>query len=287
MSPIILSILIALSSYTVYPQVDNTPSYASLEKKIRSEQDSRANFTWDQYTELLKVLSDKKFIVLPINEMRRTYNKSAVIVGLRHDIDNHPFKALEMANLEKQFRLKATYYVLPTAEYFGTIINSKLSLNLEMGDLYRELYESGAEIGIHNDLISMMIEHNCDPLSINLDVLNYFNYLGIPIYGTAAHGSDLVKSLKPISNYMIFSDFATVDSVSYKGCKYPLGQYSLGAYGFMYEAYHVNYNKYFSDSGGRWADPMGFEGVLDKLRSSVPGDRIEILAHPDWWGKKN
>ncbi|MGD0341864.1 MAG: hypothetical protein ABSA76_09190 [Bacteroidales bacterium] len=286
MSSKILGILIGLSLYNVNPQVNNTPSWSNLENKIRSQYDSYAHFTWSQYAQLLLVLSDKKFIVLPINEMRRTYDKSAVVVGMRHDIDLHPFKALEMVNMERQFGIKATYYVLPTAEYYGTIIDSKILLNLEMGDLYRALYESGAEIGIHNDLIALMIEHNCDPLSVNNDVLNYFKYLGIPIYGTAAHGSALLKSMNPISNFMIFSDFTTMDSVSHNGCKYPIGQYSLNEYGYMYEAYHVNYNIYLSEAGGSWKDPRGFEGILDKLRSSVPGDRIEILTHPCWWGKR-
>ena len=92
--------------------VEEPPPYAALEKQIRDENDWRAVFTWDQYSQLMNVLSDKKFLVLPLNEMRNVYDSTVVVVGLRHDIDFHPFKALEMAEMEKHFAFRATYFVL-------------------------------------------------------------------------------------------------------------------------------------------------------------------------------
>jgi hypothetical protein len=285
MSFLILSIFISISSFTTDLQKDNTPPWARLEEKIRRENDNRANFTWDQYAKLLTVLSDKKFIVLPLNEMRNTFDSSRVVVGMRHDIDKHPFKALEMADMEKKFGIRATYYILPTAEYYGTIVNSCVERNPEMGALYQELYKKGVEIGIHNDLITMMIQFNCDPLPTNREILDYFLYLGIPIFGTASHGSELAKNMG-IKNYMIFSDFTISDTVSYDKHIYHIGQYSLKQYGYKYEAYHIKYNIYLSEAGGAWNDPKGLDGILEQLRSTRPGDRIEILTHPDWWGKK-
>jgi hypothetical protein len=84
----------------------------------------------------------------------------------------------------------------------------------------------------------------------------------------------------------MFSDFAARDSVTYNGQKYPVGKISLKDCGLDYEAYHISFYHYYSDSGGKWNDTNGFNGVLDKLRSSKPGDRIQILAHPEWWGRK-
>jgi hypothetical protein len=66
---------------------------------------------------------------------------------------------------------------------------------------------------------------------------------------------------------------------------YSSGRHSLKDYGFKYEAYSINYGIYFSESGGKWNDPEGLAGVLKKLESSKAGDRIQILVHPDWWGK--
>lgn len=284
MSYLVLTFLIALSTYAIGPQNDKTHPWANIEKIIRSRYDSEARFTWDQYKELLTVLSDKKFRVLTVNEMRNTYDSSVVVIGMRHDIDNHPFKALEMCDIEKQFGIRATYYVLATAQYYGHIINGKAERYPEMGALYKSLYKNGAEIGIHNDLLTVMITFNGDPLAFNRNELKYYKSLGIRIYGTAAHGSNLAKELK-ISNASIFKDFSTEKSVIYKERSYPLGQYTLKEYGYKYEAYHVGFNKYYSEATGKWNDPEGFNGILNKLRNSVPGDRIEILTHPDWWGK--
>ena len=263
---------------------ESNPAYADIEKRIRDEYDLYAVFTWTQYKELLNKLSQSKFIVLPINEMRTTIDESKVVVGLRHDIDFNPFKALEMSNMEKSYGIRSTYFILVTSEYYGHFNALGVVRNKGMEELYKELSKNGAEIGIHNDLLTVMINHNLDPLVFNKSELSYYDSLDIPVHGTAAHGSALARAT--LSNFNIFSDFATKDSVEYLGMKYPLGQHTLKEYGFDYEAYFVNFTLYYSDSGGQWNDPLGFNGILNKLDISKPGDRIEILAHPDWWGRK-
>jgi hypothetical protein len=265
--------------------VEEPKPYAALEAQIRQENDWRAVFTWEQYSQLMSTLSDKKFLVLPLNEMRSVFDSSVVVVGLRHDIDFHPFKALEMADIEKHFNFRATYFVLATAEYYGTISNSTVVRHPEMDFVYKELYAKGAEIGIHNDLFTLMILHNCDPKIFTLEEISHYASLGIPVYGTAAHGSQIPRDIL-VSNYEIFSDFAARDSITYNGEKYPVGKYSLKECGLEYEAYHISYFHYYSESGGKWNDPNGFSGILEKIRTSRPGDRIQILTHPVWWGRK-
>jgi hypothetical protein len=286
---IIFSLLLFFSSCVEEPVIDDTADkvkpYAALEQKIRNENDWRAVFTWDQYKQLMDVLSNKKFLVLPLNEMRRVFDSTVVVVGLRHDLDAHPFKALEMEDIEKQYGFRVTYFVLATAEYYGTIVNSKIVRRPEMDYVYKELYDKGAEIGIHNDLLTLMIDYNYDPMLFTLDEINHYASLGIPVYGTAAHGSQIPRQIL-VSNYEIFSDFAARDSISYDGCKYPVGKYSLKECGLEYEAYHISYYHYYSESGGKWNDNDGFTGVLAKLKASKPGDRIQILTHPEWWGSK-
>lgn len=259
------------------------PGYSELEELIRSRYDFRAVFTWEQYSQLLVVLSDPRFVVLPINEMRKTFDNSRIVVGMRHDIDWNPFKAVEMALLEQEYGLRATYFILPTADYYGDISRSGLDRHYELDSLYIDLYNSGAEIGIHNDLLSVMIEYRLDPFIFNNNDLQYFRSLNIPIYGTASHGSPIARETVP--NYQIFSDYAQGDSIFYRGIYYPVGRKSLSDYGFQYEAYFVPFNIYLSESGGRWNDPGGFGAILERLRNSVPGDRIQILTHPEWWGK--
>jgi hypothetical protein len=113
------------------------PPYSELEKKIRQEYDSKAVFTWGQYNDLLLELSKEKYLVLPLNEMRSTFSDSKVIIGLRHDIDMNPFKALEMANMEKDFGIRATYFVLQTADYYGYIYRTGLDRSIGLESLIK------------------------------------------------------------------------------------------------------------------------------------------------------
>jgi len=265
----------------IYPP--HEPPYADLEKRIREKYDNRAIFTWDQYYDLMIELSKDKYLVLPLNEMRNTYSDSKVVIGLRHDIDMNPFKALEMTEIEKDFGFMATYFILPTADYYGELYRTGLNRSTGLDSLIKELYDRGAEIGIHNDMLKAMIDFGFDPLIFNSNVLAFIKSLGIPVFGTASHGSPIAKETVP--NYQIFSDFAKSDSILYERKKYPIGKNSLREFGFEYEAYFLDFNNYYSESGGKWNDENGFTGTLSKLEESLPGDRIQILTHPDWWGR--
>lgn len=269
----------------VPPTPVEEPPYTEIEKSIRAEFDAIATFTWKDYDKLMVKLSEAKFVVLPLNEMRNHTDASKVVVGLRHDIDHNPFKGLEMANIEKSFGIRSTYFILATARYYGELDGLKIVPHRGMGKLYRELYSTGAEIGIHNDLLTIMISYSIDPFTFNKDEFTFYNSLDIPIYGTASHGSNIAKATVP--NYQIFSDFAKSDSVTYNDKKFQIGIKSLAEFGYKYEAYFINFNigLYFSDSGGKWNDPEGLTGILKKLDSCKPGDRVQILAHPDWWGR--
>jgi hypothetical protein len=277
-------LILLLSSFRTDIVPDSKPpKYSAAEKAIRSKYDSYAVFTWAQYASLLDVLSQNKFVVLPLNEMRKTFDKSRVIVGLRHDVDVNPYKALEMSKIEKTYGIRSTYYFLPTADYYGKFEKSKMIHTPGLETIYKAIDKSGSEIGIHNDLMCVLIEHKIDPLIFNKQEIAYYRSLKIKVYGTAAHGSPISK--KTIPNYEIFSDFAKKDTVKYKGETYHVGQYSLKDFGFKYEAYFIDHDIYFSDSDGRWNDVDGFAGILKKLQTIQPGERIEILTHPDWWGR--
>jgi len=151
-----------------------------------------------------------------------------------------------------------------------------------MGEIYNRIDSLGAEIGIHNDLITILIEYGLDPMNFNREDIDYFSSIQIPVYGSAAHGGPIELSLNVV-NYEIFSDFNEHPTVTYKGEKFELGLYSLKDFGYLYEAYHIDCNLYFSDNGGEL--PGGFSEFLQSLRNSRPGDRIQILTHPLWWGK--
>ena len=259
------------------------PPYTGLEERIREKYDHRAVFTWDQYMDLLTELSKDKYLVLPLDEMKNTFSESKVVIGMRHDIDMNPFKALEMVGIERDFGFRTTYFVLPTADYYGYMYSTGLNRNAGLDPLIRDLYDSGAEIGMHNDMLTAMIDFGFDPFIFNGNELAFIRSLGIPVTGTSSHGSPIARITVP--NYQIFSDFAKSVSVVCYGNEYPIGKYSLADYGYEYEAYFLDFDLYFSESGGKWNDVNGFSGILEQLARSLPGTRIQILTHPDWWGK--
>lgn len=277
---------VLLTSLHSFIFADDKPvsEYTTFEKIIRDKYDSYAVFRWSQYAQLLEKLKEEKFLVMPLNEMRETFDSTKVIVGLRHDVDLNAFRAVDMSVLENFYGIRSTYFFLATAEYYGEIEDS-LKLSPVIGDILKAVQKNGSEIGIHNDLLTVMIRYGKDPFEFNRRELAYYKSLGIPIYGTAAHGSPWGKQLG-IPCYEIFSDFAASDSVKYNKENYPLGLHSLKDYGFQYEAYKIPFTHYYSESGGKWNDPEGLEGIIKKLESSKPGDRIQILVHPDWWGKQ-
>jgi len=263
--------------------IEPEPPYSATEKMIREEYDRSAVFNWKDYHTLMERLSEDKFTVLPLNEMRQHFDPGKVVVGLRHDMDFNAFRALEMVNIERSYGIRSTYFILATSEYYGKITQSGVIRNPGMDSLYKRISDRGGEIGIHNDLLTVMISYGLDPYLFNKNELDFYKSIGIQITGTASHGSSIARAT--VTNYQIFSDFAKKDSVEYSGKWYPLGIKSLNDFGFEYEAYFINFSIYMSDSGGKWNDPEGFAGVLKKLDSAVPGDRIQILVHPDWWGR--
>lgn len=258
-------------------------SLSQIESMVRKIYDSKAKFSFEQYEQLLKEISKPNYRVLPLHEFRKTTDATKVLVGLRHDVDGHPFKALSMAQLEKNYQISATYFILHSAEYYGTYSLSGVSRYSAMNEIYQKISRLGHEIGIHNDLLALQVFTNIDPLEFTHQEIAYYQNLAIPIYGTSSHGGKFVLA-NNLKNLWIFSDFHEPATFTYLNQNYHLGCFSLKEAGFEYEAYYLSYNKYLSDSGGAWNeqrvnDPIKF------LQDCQAGDRVVILTHPLWWGK--
>ena len=253
----------------------------AIQKLTQINYGSIAKFSYSLYDSLLHELSKQKYIVIPLYEYMGNINTGKVTVGLRHDVDHEPFKGLHMAEMEASYGFRSSFYLLHSAEYFGHWFKGRLYRYSSMIPLYKQYQSLDCEIGVHNDLISIMLLYDVDPYEFMHDEMKFYDNNNINIYGTASHGSALMRMLK-MNNQWIFSNFHSYDVVEYNGKTYEIGKYSLEDYGFEYEAYHVGYNIYFSDAGGSW-NVDNFETVLDSLRSAQAGDRIVILTHPCWW----
>lgn len=277
----------------------NNDEYLQLKKTIDSVYNPLAIFEIEHYEKILQELQNPKYTVLPIYKMKDYYNSNKVVVGIKHDVDCHIFKAQKIAELEKNYNIASTYYILPTATYFGKIFEKKFIKNDFLDPIYKKIYKLGHEIGIHNDLLTVWLVWNLDYFLFNQYCIKTFTDQGIPIYGTSSHGSSICREIQK-ANYEIFSDFCKEpQKIVYKNKEYTLGQKSLNEMDYKYEAYHINYNIYFSDTGGKWhistnskskldeeesnKNTATFEEVLQTLKKTKPGDRVIFLIHPLWW----
>jgi hypothetical protein len=298
-------------------QMPDQPNLLEWEVEIRKNHDKSAVFTYTQYIELLKTITKKSSIALPLYQFKDTFDSSRIIIGMRHDVDRHPFKALEMSKIEKEFNIYSTYYLLPTDKYYGNIDNNYDFIRMYcMIDLYKEIFDMGHEIGIHNDLLTVMLEWGKDPKRFNQNELFYFSVNEIDIYGSTSHGSKLAIETNT-GNYEIFKEFNKKNFVEYNGKEYPLGIDFMKNFGFEYEGNYIDHNKFLYDVGGKWTyidysqkvvtnliyfdfennesepdkayyrrDDISFDEVIEIVNDLKPGDRLIILTHPIWWGKE-
>ena len=225
---------------------DSEMEYVRL--MVAANNDYKVQFTFDQYESLLQKLTQARFKVLPLELFRQHYDPDKILVGLRHDVDLQPFTAVKMAELEKKYDLPATYYILHSAFYYGTIENRDVTRRPCMDRIYKQIYKLGHEIGVHNDLMTLTVS-GIDPLAFQKQELEYYRDLGIPITGSCAHGYPLFKQIG-LPNFSMFSDFCSSGSFNFANQSYNYGEYSLGEFGFEYEAYHIDHNIFIRDSGG-------------------------------------
>jgi hypothetical protein len=250
------------------------------------------NFTWEKYAAFLTKISDtSKYIVLPLNEFRQTLNNKKIVIGLRHDVDNDLNVAYKFSQVEYDLGFRSTYFILHSAPYYLVNTNNMEVHSSEIIPILKSMQnERHFEIGWHNDLVTLQIIYNINPVTFFHTELNWLRSNGIKIYGTAAHGSNYCKTYHYL-NYYFFEEcsFPVVPNrennitVPKDGKSYKIIKGKLSDFNLQYEAYFLNNNKAFSDAtvtnGVRWNI-----GMLD-LNQLQPGDRAIILLHPIHWHK--
>ena len=240
------------------------------------------DFTYDAYARLLDRLSDTEhFEVVPLREFAAAQPQSRVLVALRHDVDRRLESAVEMARMEHDHGLRATYFVLHTAAYWRNpdLVPTLLELQNDLGH----------EIGWHNDLVTLECVHRGNAREFLARELERLRAAGLTVDGTASHGLPMGYRLGYHNNYF-FEDFdgeelphypnTTVVPTAHGPCKIPKAR--LADFGLRYEAYHLGNDAYFSDAsfderGRRW-----HPDALD-LEELASGRRVIILVHPCHW----
>jgi hypothetical protein len=223
-------------------------------------------FTYGRYDAWLESLGDTT--LGPLHELPAA---DGSFVGLRHDVDDRLESALELGRIVLARGVRSTFFVLHTAPYY-TDRDRVLRSLLILQDDY------GHEIGWHNDLVTLRLVYGIEPSGYLERELRWLRGAGVEISGAAAHGSPHCHRLGYHNNYL-FSGWDEAQP------GFPLTDVGVkldpNDFGFDYEAYHLPYDTYVSDSrfeGGRRAHPTTFDARASKARAVV-------LVHPCHWDR--
>jgi hypothetical protein len=277
-----------------FPRFFSPPQDIAHETKKRNvfTAEPDTNFTWEKYAAFLNKISDtSKYVVLPLNEFRQTINSKKIVIGLRHDIDVDLNVAYQFSEIESKLGFRSTYFVLHTAPYYLASPNNMAVHTEKIIPILKTMQDGRHfEIGWHNDLVTLQVVYNINPVTFLHSELKWLRSNGINIVGTASHGSNYCKLYNYLNFYFfeectnpVVRNFVNNITVPVGDKKIDIMKGKLSDFGLQYEAYFLNNNKYFSDAsitnGVRWNI-----GMFD-LSQLQAGDRVIILLHPIHWHK--
>lgn len=198
------------------------------------------SLTFNHYREIMKSINRNGYKSVRFYE---EFEGKQVLV--RHDIDIDLDSALQMAKIENQEGIKATYYIWinsPFYNIFETRYRKKINKILDLGH----------DIGLHFDETAYKIDSKEDILYwINKECDLIDNYFNIDIKSVSFH--------RP-SQYVLQGDL------------------DLGKYVNTYSNKYFKEYKYISDSNGIWR-----EGCGCNLFNANNYERVQLLTHPIWW----
>lgn len=199
------------------------------------------DFSLTEYEQLIIVAKEK----YTFTDYTSFKNEDGSVLW-RHDVDFSMHAALELAKIEKKHNVKATYFLLPHAEFYNL-------LEKEISDMVREIISLGHHIGLHFDIGFYEIT--------NVAELN--KYL--------AFEKNMLEFLfeRPIHAFSFHNPFAFALS-----CQEP-------SYAGMINTYATVFQKevgYCSDSNGYWRHRR----LKDVLREAKDRN-LQVLTHPEWW----
>jgi hypothetical protein len=228
------------------------------------------------YADLLKLeaLYQQATFVLPVEDVYDGGTEPTDI-AVRHDCDNVIAPAVDMATWECERNYVSTYYILHTSPYWQNKRVLRESLDI--------IAESGHNIGIHNDALTVALETGRDPNEILHEAVEELRRYGHEIRSTVAHGNQLCHVAKYVNDEM-FEGCSRPDQghpdrvLEHRGRRVPITPAPLSEFGLDFDANWLPRGDYLSDSGGQWSKPF------DEVAAGWPAaGQLHMLVHPDWW----
>jgi hypothetical protein len=228
------------------------------------------------YADLLKLeaLYQQATFVLPVEDVYDGGTEPTDIV-VRHDCDNVIAPAVDMATWECERDYVSTYYILHSSPYWQNKRVLRESLDI--------IAESGHNIGIHNDALTVALETGRDPNEILHEAVEELRRYGHEVRSTVAHGNQLCHVANYVNDEMFQGCSRPVygapdRTLEHRGRRVPITPAPLSEFGLDFDANWLPRGDYLSDSGGRWSKDF------DQVAAGWPEQgQLHMLVHPDWW----
>ena len=208
------------------------------------------DFTYRYFVKLIEAVQER-FEPRVFSQLPETLrNETSAVFLLRHDVDVSLERAIEMARLEREHEMPATYMILTRASLYQidtTAAREKL----------REIRRHGHEIGLHFDVANWSSDGVLLPEALKSAI--------------AADCSKLEEALGE-----------RVPSFSFHRPLQSLLGGNLEISGRV-NAYARDAMKgYMSDSKGSWRDGEPLPKIINS-----PHRILQVLIHPIWWGTEH
>ncbi len=207
----------------------------------------KCDFSYKHYREMLKKALREGFVITNFKNFDKISKKPRWII-LRHDVDYSPKRALMIAKIEKSLFIKSTFFVRVHGEHYHPF-------DRESYPIFTEILQIGHEIGLHYEARTLALKFNRKPLALFLQEKKILETIFDIKIESASEHRDLRGEKLP-QRFFVQKNKA----------------------GIKQEAYEKRFQDcYIADSCNTWN-----RGCLCE---NLKHNNIQLLAHPDWWGK--
>lgn len=231
------------------------------------------DFTMDAYRDYIAAIKSSFSDILSFDYLIQSSSWPNSFCVLRHDVDRKPYNALNMARLENQMGIHATYYFRTKPETFKPKI-------------IRHIHRLGHEIGYHYESLSDARGNNEAALkdfALNLERLRSL----VPVRTISMHGRPLsaqnnidlwrlkenhrllIEQFNLLGEIYLDIDYTDVVYISDTGRNWNSTQSNIRD--------HVNSKLLHDFQNGRH--------LLDFLKCSTNNRQMIFMTHPERWSK--
>lgn len=215
------------------------------------------DFTYAVYDRFLETIAKAGYRVVTVREYLQGVSESLTLI-LRHDVEWNPRRALALADLEKAWGFRSTFYFRADTKAFNLAV-------------MRYLQDEGFEIGYHFNTLDRCSGNFDKAIALFEEELRRFRKAGIDVKTVCSHGDPRVKKVGYKVNNEIFLRDPELRSRN----------------DLLGEAYlDIDFSslQYLSDAGVRWNTVGSTKELISRIAQGE-WPVVYMLAHPDYWSR--